>query len=430
MSTSDAEPPDGSAKANMMQNPAISRQKSRDSDNPASPPAQDGSPSKDVVVSPSAGNNSSGSMVPPPKKQQQRHSLPTFVGSNRGRIVSLDRGQAEVTIPAQGDVDDDDDSTVTSDGESSYFAKHLPSPKSGTRFSFNDNASASSAPVALYRTNSQKLESDASLSFSDDDEDDLHAGHRPQSFGDNMYSSPNGITRVHSVSSLVSSPPPMSTSPHADPTWPANVDVKDVAGRPQSSPPNTFGSATPPIANIPQFQQPQQAPVAGERRRSADAWMMPQQQQQWVMMMHNSFPADNRSRGGSKESLPLVYSEDDSTTLGSDGMEYALGGRAAHRGIQPGQQNHPSSFSGTSSSLDSAGDSNFHAVGGSNGVGKDQERLDSATRSTVATSTDNSDKDNKGETRGRTGRREYKVYWQRWIMLLYMSVLNLLSDWT
>ena len=24
----------------------------------------------------------------------------------------------------------------------------------------------------------------------------------------------------------------------------------------------------------------------------------------------------------------------------------------------------------------------------------------------------------------------FKVYWQRWIMLMYMSVLNLLSDWT
>jgi len=28
------------------------------------------------------------------------------------------------------------------------------------------------------------------------------------------------------------------------------------------------------------------------------------------------------------------------------------------------------------------------------------------------------------------GDRGYKVYWQRWLMLMYMSVLNLLSDWT
>jgi hypothetical protein len=28
------------------------------------------------------------------------------------------------------------------------------------------------------------------------------------------------------------------------------------------------------------------------------------------------------------------------------------------------------------------------------------------------------------------GERGYKVYWQRWLMLFYMSVLNLLSDWT
>lgn len=28
------------------------------------------------------------------------------------------------------------------------------------------------------------------------------------------------------------------------------------------------------------------------------------------------------------------------------------------------------------------------------------------------------------------GQRNFKVYWQRWIMLLYMSILNLLSDWT
>ena len=164
-----------------------------------------------------------------PKKIDMRET-PKSTTTSRGRIVSLDRDMEGTDVAMKinatlvGD-NLDDNSTVTSDGESSYFAKDLPSPKSGRRYSFSDAASASSAPArAGFFQAASYRESDASLSFSDDDEEEddemqdervIHS-RSPLSpppvavgvgiilDGSQMYQL-CGITRMHSASSLVSS---------------------------------------------------------------------------------------------------------------------------------------------------------------------------------------------------------------------------------
>lgn len=164
----------------------------------------------------------------PPKKTIKRDA-PIFTSTNRGRIVSLDRDMVGLDIAMKVAVNTaesnlDDNSTVTSDGESSYFAKDLPSPKSGRHYPFSDAASASSAPAraGMYPSASYR-ESDASLSFSDDDdEEDVRHSKRgiharspllppPVPRGDGHITDglpiyhQRVITRMHSASSLVSS---------------------------------------------------------------------------------------------------------------------------------------------------------------------------------------------------------------------------------
>lgn len=188
------------------------------------PSAQKGKERKSSVMD-------SAPTIPPesvPPIEASKRQAPNFTSKSRGRIVSLDRDMLgtdfSLNIPGSAvDNDIDDNSTVTSDGESSYFAKDLPSPKSGRNYSFSDAASASSAPAraGLYRTASYR-ESDASLSFSDDDDDDVHVAERinnprspllpppiPRGNGIHIDEVPMyhqcGIIRMHSASSLNSS---------------------------------------------------------------------------------------------------------------------------------------------------------------------------------------------------------------------------------
>ena len=174
-----------------------------------------------------SGPNIAPNLAPP--KITFNRDAPIFTSTNRGRIVSLDRDMVGTDIAMKVDANTaennlDDHSTVTSDGESSYFAKDLPSPKSGRHYPFSDAASASSAPAraGMYPSASYR-ESDASLSFSDDDDEDdvRHSKRRiharspllppPVPRGDGhiadglqMYHQ-RVMTQMHSASSLVSS---------------------------------------------------------------------------------------------------------------------------------------------------------------------------------------------------------------------------------
>jgi hypothetical protein len=156
--------------------------------------------------------NSSTEPPSPPRTDVRRRLIHDFTSSvTRGRVYSLDTGRDLLTsldtdvrfhssvaskqsvddltprkqngsgtrAPRLNHKDDNDDLSLgshSSDGESSYFAKNLPSPRSGRRFSY-DAGSISSAPAraGFYNgsASSLKVESDASLSFSDDDDDSV-----------------------------------------------------------------------------------------------------------------------------------------------------------------------------------------------------------------------------------------------------------------
>lgn len=78
-----------------------------------------------------------------------------------------------VSARADPDLDNKDDS---SNDDSSYFAdpSHLPKPKSGRRFSWSSTTSAQNSVTRQHINNAASRESDASLSLSDDSDEHLH----------------------------------------------------------------------------------------------------------------------------------------------------------------------------------------------------------------------------------------------------------------
>ena len=350
--------------------------------------------------------------------------------------------------------DYDDDGSSSDDD--SYFAKNLPSPKSGRSFSY-DYSSAESAAAGstnLYQ-NSAGRESDASLSFSDESDEDVH--HKgvhispmiPPMGADvadmNLY--PQRITRMHSVSSLVSSAssdverdPRLAarssassvssygTSGTSDPSVRAEMHDFGIKGRPGSQmtdisgrrspvvgqhgiPGYFYSSPSPVVSPLPIMQgyaspaglsHPAPQPVSQEQLA---AWALSQatpypytanQQQSYGTVTSDMAAVDDRSRffhnfsGGNKQASGWFPLQDDQS-----------------------EPNEPS----------------LQQVDGQyGGRGRFREE-DIVTESKVATDGGASMKVLEAKPSSR-GERGYKVYWQRWLMLMYMSVLNLLSDWT
>jgi hypothetical protein len=350
--------------------------------------------------------------VTPPAAPTPKRDLTSMTkkssSSNRKRIVSLDRGQ-ELMLQQKEDDDDDDNSTVTSDGESSYFAKHLPSPKSG-RLSFtagSDTGSISSAPA---RTRHQAgRESDASLSFSDDESGDGMVEHSssPIPEGNNLHF--RGIARMHSASSLVS-----ADESEAELQNNGQRSFNSGQRRPHDNPGHYFFAATPPQVSPPTILQ--QFPSAGIVVQPGVGAVHPQPLSgaAWMAAGKEAYDLTQQSLEdsgrGSHATLPLVYSEDEDMELMAGGG----GGTRSNGGV-------------------------FHGVrgGSNNGVPQQQPSLEgdgaaslAASRGAVAGAGGGDDMQKEELTA--TGRPVggYKVYFSRWIMLMYMSLLNLLSDWT
>jgi len=405
----------------------------------------------------------------------------TKTEANRNRILSLDRATANYICSNMIEVDafaadtngnanihstnnfqDDEENSSqadSSDGESSYFAKHLPSPKSGRRFSYSSNhsAPARTSSSSLYKGADNNRPSDASLSFSDESDDDElpHPSESPEP----VSQLPNQvadmqiqrITRVHSVSSLVSSEDDASSHGHvhAGGTSPNstlscdsygstsdNAELSTVvastvkrnkpfegaspSGFTQASPPNILPgyNATGPNPG-PQMMTPGQLA----------SWATSQQHNQ-----HKMFGAGKPAAASTSSdcALPFVYSDDE--TDDPPFMQQLAGSDGGYSNTNGPYNTYPNSHTG-------APDDGFGVAGeGQRGGGKGNDGACQQPRGQTSygygSNGVTSEVNNGGGGDGIAGGveddeddGEFQVYWRRWLMLFYMSILNLLSDW-
>lgn len=376
----------------------------------------------------------------------------------------------------------DDDGSSSDDD--SYFAKHLPSPKSGRSFSYSSTGSPGAAGAQFYQNHAAR-ESDASLSFSDESDDEMH---RKQGALISPNIPPNGtvadmniytqrITRMHSVSSLVSSGSSedgdgenlarrtsassvssYTTSGTTSDTG-VRAELRDVAAefRPASNLMEQSGRRSPvvgqfgvpgyfysspstvvsPPAILPEYavpvgvSHPQPQPMtqdqiaawfnAGENSASLPYPTGLQTQDYASTEPLGLHQGGFHSYGATSPfpSVPFVYSDDDEPLTNK-----FVNHLADRNGFQNRQTLPQGSRGGGSGSLPG-----FEAPASADAENSNDHRSPAqpTTKSgfTTAGQEQRSHKDSSEENE-----RDFKVYWQRWLMLFYMSILNLLSDWT
>jgi len=374
-----------------------------------------------------------------------------------------------------------DDDSSSSDDDSSYFAQHLPSPKSGRSFSISSNASNTSG---LYQI--QKQGSDASLSFSDES-DEEHANGQTMTSGVhhspvvnpnravvdmNLY--PQRITRMHSVSSLVSSassdqhndglsgdedlgnrrrsftgddsvnsslPSVASTGPEAMAGYYVhggslnNYHPQAAYLAPQPSPGMTYYSQhqAPQLTNQQMLAWATQPNEADEFGYTSSEYTSSTRKNHTTVVSPQGIPhsATQRSSGSgtalksaSSGSLNYIYNEEDDAAAkyGGQGLFYA----SASMGKQQAGGGSTGRNGGGVSGLGGIAD----PYGGAGGLGAQKSTNGAPDSSAAAETTAGGLVAASGGDGAFTGRQTFQVYWQRWIMLFYMSILNLLSDWT
>eukprot|EP00339_Tiarina_fusa_P025342 CAMPEP_0117003060 /NCGR_PEP_ID=MMETSP0472-20121206/4507_1 /TAXON_ID=693140 ORGANISM="Tiarina fusus, Strain LIS" /NCGR_SAMPLE_ID=MMETSP0472 /ASSEMBLY_ACC=CAM_ASM_000603 /LENGTH=1234 /DNA_ID=CAMNT_0004703585 /DNA_START=297 /DNA_END=4001 /DNA_ORIENTATION=- len=440
-------------------------------------------------------------------KQELQNMALGEVRPHRKRIVSLDRanqkdGYNSPTAATDGERrrrhhsarsfhsrsharSRHDDDASSSDDDSSYFATHLPSPKSGRSFSLSSTGSAPAAPMSFYQ-NGASRESDASLSFSDESDDDVHhsAGvHvspmiQPKGAVADMHLYPQRITRMHSVSSLVSSG--SSEGGHGNPQASGRTSASSVSSfNTTSSDPDVRAELHDMAIAAHMMSGNQMADPSGRRSpvmghqgyffghspnggvgspppisqgyTSSAGVAHPQpmtheQMTAWASSGHPAtllFPEGRPIQGygsstaaesgrlvlsgetgfrstsdNSNFTFPLVYSEDDETETGH--LINRMTGGQAFGGPQDFNGGGQHSYAGPNQS-------NQNQSGGGYQGGK-MEPTPSSSRAAVKSGSSRHDSGEAADSEPQ--QRGFKVYWQRWVMLFYMSILNLLSDWT
>ena len=323
----------------------------------------------------------------------------------------------ELKTPDSGVIPDADDGDSSND-DSSYFAdpSNLPSPKSGGRkYSFSSSHSNPNPITALHSSSSvgAARESDASLSLSESDDEDHHQA------DPGLYPTPRGtpdvypqrITRVHSVGSLIST---SSQNSEELEQVAAGTNIylpgEIPSGRLSPVPALSFGTPTSQMASPPtimpfqyppyqqNFPHPRAQPIMDISTEDWIAAMAIQQQQQQQGELPRS-SVNTASSGGSYGTLN--YSD--------DGEMHAFQ-QKVNRNTSETKRNAPDRSMPRKKS-------SGRSDGGSSRASS-SKAVAASSRATSEIPGDDDDSDDGNET--------YQVYWQRWIMLLYMSVLNLL----
>mmetsp|Transcript_25107 Transcript_25107/g.61879 ORF Transcript_25107/g.61879 Transcript_25107/m.61879 type:complete len:1148 (+) Transcript_25107:294-3737(+) len=304
------------------------------------------------------------------------------------------------------------DDLSSSDDDSSYFATQLPAPNSrrGSYMSSSSNYMPNS-------TNND--ESNASLSFSDDESDDEllpnpHLVPRNNDYNDDDDDDDNHpITKMHSLSSLVSSA------------------SSDNVLRAESISPLLRAES---ISPLPRLLDGRQAPIMGQYFFPSPTSMASTTPPPPMIMQGYLPPPSGPPLHQPEPQLALPgYG---STLLASQYAAAAAGGQEQQQSYTNYGSNQPttpmdSSFSAGAMGAGSTGSSASAAsqgTGGPTGAGGDTlGDLKSAVK--AASGAGGAAAAGKGNSSTEDS-KTLKVYWQRWIMLMYMSILNLLSDWT
>jgi hypothetical protein len=397
---------------------------------------------------------------------------PSNLNNKLHRLVALDRpvevssDLEEHSPPSDNRRDEHDEDegqdVDSSDDESSYFAKNLPDPKSSKRYSFSSNASNASAPARteLHQSDSNR-ETDASLSFSDEsDTEDAHhhsdsGVFQAQTRGAvaDLHTYPHHITRMHSVSSLVSTSSQNSSASEKS----AGDELRVAAKNPQSGGTRTknglpSGRRSPILGEHPPSEpqmlysnqssmnlEPSPPPIQPGYPYAAG---LPHPQAQF--MPHDQWAAWAASGGAAAMQQPMQqpihpyagYGRPDLVTRTSarssgsawsgDTLAYSEDGEAIQQAGNPhaqqlgpryppiagGQQQQPKKYIREEESL------------GTDGSAMEEEaRSDAQTSKERELGLANSGGGDPGPD---SDENKFKVYWQRWIMLMYMSMLNLL----
>lgn len=361
----------------------------------------------------------------------------------------------------------DDDGSSSDDD--SYFATHLPSPKSGRSFSYS-SAGSVGAVAPFYSSNNSSRESDASLSFSDESDDDAH--HRgvhispmipPKRTTADLGLYPKPITRMHSVSSLVSSDSSNEGQARVQHTARRRSSVSSVSSHtsvgddsdPISQPTaqelgfkkrNSGDFVTPNDKQspekdaygqdfLPRFAQIMSPPAIAQGHMPPAAAMTQDQMANWVAQgpsesdgygtmnvsnqQHSTVHQfSERSESSTAPSVAFVYSEDEDVSFAhpinrlSGGISPHGDALRIHEGpFRSGGGHEPD----RSQSPAPPGARSFQEARMASQVSTQARVSSSGAPLPFTPSADG---------------RGFQVYWRRWLMLLYMSVLNLLSDWT
>eukprot|EP00977_Amphora_coffeiformis_P002621 scaffold491_cov160-Amphora_coffeaeformis.AAC.6 len=383
----------------------------------------------------------SSSMAAPPATPSS--ALPTAAASVAAAAAASSSAKETLTSPvlsppaasATTKNQKEDDDGDSSNDDSSYFAdpSNLPSPKSGGRkYSFSSHHSAPLIPPSSNASTAAR-ESDASLSLSSDDsEDEMHhhsdggllltTQQIPSVLGTPDVYPHQGITRVHSVGSLIST---SSQNSSEDIHLEEQLLQTNAGGGPRNylpgeipsgrrSPDNfDYGAGTP-------LTQPSPPPimayqgypfVQGVPHPRAGP---PGSSEEWIAAMaaNQQFHPMQATGSGWSEGT-LSYSDDGGDVHAFSSQNRNLGGGSNNNNNINNNSQQPQGNQRSASS-------SRRSTSGVSGNDK----------TTTASSRTNSTNAGNGDDESDEGDGTYQVYWQRWIMLAYMSVLNLLSDWT
>ncbi|KAL3944877.1 MAG: hypothetical protein SGBAC_001020 [Bacillariaceae sp.] len=315
------------------------------------------------------------------------------------------------------------DDLSSSDDDSSYFATNLPAPGS-RRGSYMSNASNSNSNNNnnnnnYMAANGDNDESNASLSFSDDGSEDLmNVRHLvPQNTDHDDEDDHDPITKMHSLSSLVSSASTRSSDNNV-------LRAENIS----------------PLSRLLDSGRPQ-APIMGQYSyhpslSTASTTPPPMILQGYLpsgeLTIHQPQPQLAQPGYGSSL-LASQYAYAAATTTAA----------AAGNGQEQQAYTTTATTYGSNQPTNTPNNSNFSAGsslgGGSGGPGSLQSSAGPTGEDTFGAMRGPKVASNGGGGNGGGGGpltatndddQGFKVYWQRWIMLMYMSLLNLLSDWT
>ena len=323
---------------------------------------------------------------------------PTKDGKSQDVAVSLEH--ESIVSPSNQAAQAKNDDEDSSNDDSSYFAdpNNLPSPgEAGRKYSFSSHPSTN-------KNNAKGRESDASLSLSDDSDDVKNNTNNSNNALYGQREAPEvfpqqRITRMHSVGSLVS-----TSSQNTD-------DEMALGGEHRHVPHRVFDSHIRPAARVATEQGPHVMYSAhGQQFQHGPSHNMVPDNRQYHMAQGFPHPQAQMTLGQQDQWLA-------DARVDHSIQQQTVGGRT----------DVAFQYTNEDEAMRANGSGPYH----NSGTGGAHSRKSSnrrPSRESTKRRSKNHDENSKREQSDEhlDGNGNFQVYWQRWIMLMYMSVLNLL----